>query len=115
VWARLATWLSFFAVVAALWAPVSMLAQDVRTGKLGGICSVNAASSDAGSESAGGGGAASTGLRCDLCSSPGLVLPPLPVEPALCFAGTVVATADIPASTGAAVSGLPFSRGPPAL
>lgn len=114
IWKRLAAWLAFLAVLSALWAPVSMLAQDVQTGKLGGICSVNTASSHAGSDSTDD-DAASTGLRCDLCGSMGLVLPPLAAAPAPCFSGTVVAVADVPASIGAAVPGLPFSRGPPLL
>jgi len=111
VWERLAAWLAFLAVLSALWAPVSMLAQDVQTGKLGGICSANTSSSAAGDVSDGDAG--STGLRCDLCGSPGLVLPPLPVAPAACFSGTPVAVAAVPAVIGAAVPGLPFSRGPP--
>lgn len=116
MWARLATWLSFLAVAAALWAPVSMLAQDVRTGKLGGVCSVNtfdivsADSSDSGS-----GDVAQSGVRCDLCGSLALVLPALPEAAAPCFAGNQVAAADFPAATSAAIPGLPFSRGPPAL
>jgi hypothetical protein len=114
VWERLAAWLAFLAVLSALWAPVSMLAQDVKTGKLGGICSVNTASSHAGGDAADD-DAGSTGLRCDLCGSLGLVLPPLPVAASPCFAGTAVAVADVPAAAGAAVPGLPFSRGPPAL
>lgn len=114
VWERLAAWLAFLAVLSALWAPVSMLAQDVQTGKLGGICSVNMVSSNAGGD-ASGGDAGSTSLRCELCASPGLVLPPLPVVAAPCFSGTDVAAADVPAAAGAAIPGLPFSRGPPAL
>lgn len=113
VWERLAAWLAFLAVLSALWAPVSMLAQDVKTGKLGGICSVNTASSDAGSDSAD--GDASTGIRCDLCGSLALVLPALPGAAVPCFAGTAVALADFPANASSAISGLPFSRGPPAL
>ena len=113
VWERLAAWLAFLAVLSALWAPVSMLAQDVKTGKLGGICSVNTASSDAGSDSAD--GDASTGIRCDLCGSLALVVPALPEAAVPCFAGTAVAVADVPANAGAAIPGLPFSRGPPAL
>jgi hypothetical protein len=96
VWERLAAWLAFLAVLSALWAPVTMLAQDVQSGKLAGICSVNTASSDAGSDSSGGN--ASTGLRCDLCASPGLVLPPLPLAASPCFAGTAVAVADVSAA-----------------
>ncbi len=113
VWERLAAWLAFLAVLSALWAPVSMLAQDVKTGKLGGICSVNTASSDTGSDSAD--GDASTGIRCDLCGSLALVLPALPEAAVPCFAGNEVVAAGFPAATSAAVPGLPFSRGPPAL
>ena len=114
VWERLAAWLAFLAVAAALWAPVSMLAQDVRSGKLSGICSVNTASSDAGIDSTDG-NAASPSQHCDLCGSAGLVLPPLPVASVSCVTGTAVAMADIPATTGTGISGLPFSRAPPAL
>lgn len=112
IWERLAAWLAFLAVLSALWAPVSMLAQDVKTGKLGGICSVNTVSSNAGGDAVDG-DAGATGLRCDLCASPGLVLPPLPLATTPCFSGTDVAASDLPAATGAAVPGLPFSRGPP--
>jgi hypothetical protein len=114
VWERLAAWLAFLAVLSALWAPVSMLARDVQTGKLGGICSVDTASSSASGDASDDGAGGATSLRCDLCSSPGLVLPPLPVAASPCFSGTAVAVADVPANAGAAVPGLPFSRGPPA-
>ncbi|AYQ26612.1 MULTISPECIES: DUF2946 family protein [unclassified Polaromonas] len=116
MWTRLATWLSFLAVAAALWAPVSMLAQDVRTGKLGGVCSVNtfeAASADG--SGAAGNDAGQSGMRCDLCGSLALVLPALPEAAEPCFAGNEVVAADFPAATSAAIPGLPFSRGPPAL
>lgn len=116
MWTRLATWLSFLAVAAALWAPVSMLAQDVRTGKLGGICTVNTfdtASAD--SSTPADGDAAPSGMRCDLCGSLALVLPALPEAAAPCFTGNQVAVADFPAAASAAIPGLPFSRGPPAL
>jgi hypothetical protein len=116
MWARLATWLSFLAVAAALWAPVSMLAQDVRTGKLGGICSVN--TFDAASAASSGntdGDAAQSGMRCDLCGSLALVLPALPEAAVACFAGNEVVAAGVPAASSAAIPGLPFSRGPPAL
>ena len=113
MWARLAAWLSFLAVLSALWAPVSMLAQDVRTGQLGGICSVNtdlASASDAGS-----GDAPQAGMHCDLCASLGWVPPPLAVAAIPCFPGQQVAAVDFPANLTAAIPGLPFSRGPPAL
>jgi hypothetical protein len=86
VWERLATWLAFLAVAAALWAPVSMLAQDVRTGKLGGICSVNTFDvSSADSNAPADGDAAQSGMRCDLCGSLALVLPALPEAAVACF------------------------------
>ncbi len=116
MWTRLATWLSFLAVAAALWAPVSMLAQDVRTGKLGGVCTVNtfgAASADGTAPADG--DAAQSGMRCDLCGSLALVLPVLPAVAVPCFAGNEVVAADFPAASSAAIPGLPFSRGPPAL
>ena len=113
VWARFAAWLSFLAVLSALVAPVSMLAEEVRTGKLGGICSVNAAT--ASSSDAGSGDVPQAGSHCDLCGSLGLALPPLPVVVIPCFPGNRVATVDFPADLAAAIPGLPFSRGPPIL
>ncbi|WP_431097572.1 DUF2946 family protein [Polaromonas aquatica] len=116
IWERLAVWLAFLAVLSALWAPVSMLAQDVRTGKLGGICSANTLGADsADSTASGGADAAESGMRCDLCGSIALVLPTLPEAASPCFTGNEVVTAGFPAATGAAVPGLPFSRGPPVL
>ena len=100
-------------MLSALWAPVSMLAQEVRTGKLGGICSVNAAlssSSDAGTD-----GAPQAGAHCDMCGVLGWALPPLAVSAIPCFPDQQVASADFPADVATAVPGLPFSRGPPAL
>jgi len=113
VWARLAAWLSFLAVLSALWAPVSMLAQDVRSGQLSGICSVNtdlASPSDAGL-----GDAPQAGAHCSLCASLGWASPPLAVLAIPSFPGLQVAEVDFPADLSAAIPGLPFSRGPPAL
>lgn len=112
-WTRLAACLSFVAVLSALLAPVSMLAQDVQTGKLGGVCAVNVAA--AATQADGGNGDASqANVHCDLCGVAGLVLPPLPAAAIPCFAGDQVAALDLPANAGAAIPGLPFSRGPPA-
>ena len=86
MWARLAAWLSFLAVLSALVAPVSMLAQDVRAGKLGGICSVNTASANDSDSSDG--SPAQAGMYCDLCGSVGLALPALQVAAIPCFPGT---------------------------
>ena len=100
-------------MLSALWAPVSMLAQDVRTGQLGGICSVN--TDLASTSGAGSGDAPQTGAHCDLCSSPGWVLPPLAAFTIPNCPGQQVAAADFSANLATAIPGLPFSRGPPAL
>jgi hypothetical protein len=113
MWARLAAFLSFLAVLSALLAPVSMLAEEVRTGKLGGICSVNTAV--AGDSDSGTGDAPQSGSHCELCGALGLALLPLAFFAIPCFAGSQVASADFPAAASAAIPGLPFSRGPPAL
>ena len=113
MWARLAAFLSFLAVLSALVAPLSMLAEEVRTGQLGGLCSASAVSGI--SADAGSGDAPQAGAHCDLCASLGWALPPLPVAAIPCFAGEQVAAADFPADVVTTNPGLPFSRGPPAL
>ena len=116
LWARVAAFLSFLAVMSALVAPVSMLAEEVRTGKLGGICSVNTTTQ--GSQDAadtGGGNASKAGSHCELCGSLGLALPPMPLVSIPCDPGNMVADASAPAHRAESDSGLPFSRGPPAL
>lgn len=113
VWARLAAFLSFLAVLSALVAPLSMLAEEVRTGQLGGICSLNAVSGIG--ADAGPGDAPQAGAHCDLCASLGWALPPLAVSAIPCFAGQQVAALDFPAHVIATNPGLPFSRGPPVL
>lgn len=112
LWARFAAWLGLLAVFSALLAPVSMLAEDMRTGKLGGLCSVAAGSLDAGS---GDSPDASAGSHCDLCGSAGAGLPPL--QQAGVFPAAVTAMAAIvqDAVRSASSPGLPFSRGPPAF
>ncbi|UUZ67485.1 hypothetical protein LP416_22870 [Polaromonas sp. P2-4] len=101
-------------MLSALLAPVSMLAEEVRTGKLGGLCSASKTSS-ATNLDVGDGSAAQAGLHCDWCASLGMALPPLPVSAIPCFAGHQVVALDYPANIVATVTGLPFSRGPPAL
>ncbi|MCY1165675.1 hypothetical protein D9M73_55860 [compost metagenome] len=117
LWARVAAFLSFLAVLSALVAPASMLAEEVRTGKLGGICAVNSASwsgsADAGD--AGNGNTPQAGSHCELCGASGLVLPPLPVVAIPCFPGNQLASVSLPAHSAGSIPGLPFSRGPPAL
>ena len=107
--------MAFLAVLSALWAPVSMLAQDVRTGQLGGLCSASAvwhdgdASSGTNPDSAPGQSAS----HCEMCGALGWALPPLVVSVLPSFAGQHVAAQDVPAALTPAVTGLPFSRGPP--
>ncbi len=114
MWARLAAFLGFLAVLSALAAPVSMLAEEVRSGQLGGICSLNNAASGS-SADAGSGDAPQAGSHCDLCGALGWALPPLVVSVLPTFAGQQVAAQHVPANLVAAVTGLPFSRGPPSL
>ncbi|MDP2817909.1 MAG: DUF2946 family protein [Polaromonas sp.] len=108
LWARLAAWLGFVAVFAALLAPVSMLAEDVRTGQLGGLCSATGAGQP-GSEDA-----SSANGHCDLCGSTGLALLPLE-QTGICHAAAAMAVVFQDALRSTSSPGLPFSRGPPAL
>ena len=108
LWKRIAALLSFLAVVSALIAPASMLAEEVRTGKLGGICLVNNAVDASGDT-------APAGSHCDLCGSlafalPSFALQPLPSQPCQHVAGVLLSF-----DLAARISGLPPSRGPPAL
>lgn len=114
VWERFAAWLGFLAVLSALVAPATMLAEEVRTGKLGGICSFNTA--NAGNSAAGDDSTPQTGSHCDWCSSVALAPPPLLAAAMLSTApGNHVAVAASAAHLAASIAGLPFSRGPPAL
>lgn len=108
LWKRLAAFLSFVAVLAALVAPAAMLAEEVRTGKLGGVCLVNTAVDGSGDVNP-------TGLHCDMCGSFALVLPPFSAQVIPRQPDQQVAGIDLPFELAAAVSGLPPSRGPPAL
>ncbi|WP_143093170.1 DUF2946 family protein [Polaromonas sp. OV174] len=113
VWARLAAFLSFLAVLSALLAPASLLAEEVRTGKLGGLCSANMAST---SQADGGAGELPpAGSHCDWCASMGLLPPPLSLAVIPSYLDQQVAALDVPANLAASIPGLPFSRGPPAL
>jgi len=86
-----------------------MLAEDVRTGQLGGLCSV------AGDNQAGNDDASLANGHCALCGSTNLGLPPLyqaDADPVAASAMVVVFKNGV---RSAALSGLPFSRGPPIL
>lgn len=113
VWSRFAAWLGFLAVLSALVTPVSLLAEEVRTGKLGGICSLRAVPGngpDAGLDAA-----PHAGTHCELCGAPGWLLPPLAVCAIQSFAGQQLADDGFPADVAVRPTGLPYSRGPPAL
>ncbi len=99
-------------MVAALAAPVSLLAQYVGNGKLGGLCSAEPVLDG---PLQGEPESSHPGAHCSLCASTGLALLPLAIftqapvlsyEPALRMA---------PGDRAVIVSGLPFSRGPPVL
>ena len=68
-------WLGLLAVFSALVAPATMLAEEVRTGKLGGLCS--AQSRVASDPTSSGEAALQAGTHCDWCASVGLAPPPL--------------------------------------
>ena len=109
LWARLAAWLGFVAVFAALLAPVALLAEDVRTGQLGGLCSATGAGQPGSDEASAASG------HCDLCGSVGLALPLVEHAVASSACGTAMAVVFVDAVRSASSPGLPFSRGPPAL
>lgn len=90
-----------------------MLAQEVRTGELSGICHFNVAQD--GDSDAGSSGAPQAGSHCEMCGALGWALPPLAVCAIPCFAVQQVASVDVPAAVASAIPGLPFSCGPPAL
>lgn len=113
MWARLAAWLGFLAVLSALAAPVSMLAEEVRTGQLGGLCSAGKA--PAAQADADEGAALQAGAHCDWCGSMGLALPPLPLAVVSFAPADSQLAVQAFAPRGAFDTGLPFSRGPPAL
>ncbi|MFN5938762.1 MAG: hypothetical protein ACK44C_00115 [Polaromonas sp.] len=112
LWRRIAAFLSFLAVLSALVAPAAVLAEELRTGKLGGLCQVNTASATAGGTAD---DAALTGSHCDMCGSFALVLPAFTAQTLPTQPDQQVAGIDLQFVLAAAISGLPPSRGPPAL
>jgi hypothetical protein len=104
-------------VFSALLAPVSMLAEEVRTGQLGGLCSVGSAVAAASGMDGSGSDdpAALAAGHCELCGSLGLGLPPQQHADSFPAAVTAMAAVFQDAVRAASSPGLPFSRGPPAL
>ena len=106
LWNRVAAFLSFVAVVSALIAPAFILAEELRTGKLGGVCLVDNAVD-------GSGDAVPAGSHCDSCGSLAFALPPFAAQAVPTSPGHHVAGVLLSFDLAARISGLPPSRGPP--
>ena len=127
IWVRFAAFLSFLAIFLALVAPASMLAQELRTGKLGGICSFASASASVSTQTFADAFASldnnkpdhndarTHGASCELCGSLGLVLPILVVASNGHLVSNELVAFFLPPPVAPSDPGLPFSRGPPAL
>ena len=111
LWVRFAALLSFLAVAAALFTPVAQLAEDVRNGRLGGVCS-------AGKSAVAGNGMgenAEDHVHCDLCGSLALALPPITAQPIPTQPNRQLVLATSPSELARFGLGLPYSRGPPSF
>jgi len=119
LWARLAVWLSFLAVLSALGAPAAALSMDMRSGKLGGVCNVQGASGAAFNLafSPDSGDAQDTPApdHCQWCGSSGLALLPTVLPASSPAPVQHLAAVPAPSARALQVTGLPFSRGPPSL
>ena len=116
LWVRFAAFLSFVAVFSAWVAPWSMLAENVRTGKLGGVCSLTAPVSGMFSVGNAGNSDAPAGSQHgDLCASSGLALPQLALPAIAGFAGYQVAASTSPVALAASIPGHAVLAGQPDL
>jgi hypothetical protein len=119
LWAHLAVWLSFFAVLSALGAPAAALTLDVRNGKLGGVCNVqgstSAAFNQASSPASGDAQDKAAHGHCQWCGSSGLALLPTVFPASSPTPVQHLAAVPAPSARALQVTGLPFSRGPPSL
>jgi hypothetical protein len=104
--------LSFLAVLSALLAPVSVLAQDVGSGKFGGLCYAEPMVDGA---QQGAPEPVHPGGHCSLCASAGLLPPPLASASQTLVFSHALALRMAPSDRAIIVRGLPFSRGPPSL
>ncbi len=100
--------LAFLAVLSGLVTPSSMLAKEVQTGKLSGLCSSTTAFTgvDQSDEP-------DPNPHCDWCGSSVVASILLPEIAIPSFPGTRVVTQSFASDTSAAIVGLPFNRGPP--
>ena len=103
--------MSLLAVASALFGPVAQLAQDVQTGRLGGVCNASKAFAAAGQT----GDAASEHAHCELCGSFAIALPPTATAAIPSFTGHPLALAEQPSELVRFGLGLPNSRGPPSF
>ena len=119
LWVRFAAFLSLLAVASALFTPVAKLAEDVRTGRLGGVCSAGKAAVAGTSTDTGAGLAlgstAEAHAHCDLCGSLALALPPISAQPIPTQPNRLLAVAAPPSELARFGLGLPYSRGPPSF
>lgn len=99
-------------MAAALVVPVSLLAQDVGGGKFGGICYAEPVLDGV---QQGESEPTHPGGHCNLCASSGLTLTPLAVFTQAPLLSYELALRMAHSDRAVIVSGLPFSRGPPAL
>ena len=114
LWGKAAALLGFLAVVSALLAPVAMLAEEARSGKLGGLCSAAFSPLFGAADNGAVDKEAADGSHCDLCSSLSFAIAPFAksVLPSRSDQGT--ARNDLAFNLAAHIIGLPPSRGPPA-
>lgn len=99
-------------MLSALSAPVSLLAQDVGSGKLGGLCYAEPVMDGL---QPGEPASLHQSGHCSLCASSGLALPPLVGFTQAPVFSYELALRMSPSNRAVIVSGLPFSRGPPVL
>jgi len=106
----LALWLSLLALAAALLAPASVLAQEMRTGIWTGLCSAGASTQDGAQDHA-----SAEGGHCGLCVLPGPALLPDRLAGLAPLARAVLIPAPADAGLRAERAERPRIRAPPAL
>ncbi len=106
-------------MLSALGAPAAALSTDMRSGKLGGVCNVQGATSaafnQASSPASGDAQDAAAPDHCQWCGSSGLALLPAGLPAGSLAPVPPMAAAPAPSARALQVTGLPFSRAPPSL
>ena len=111
----MAAFLSLLAVASALFTPVAQLVEDVRTGRLGGVCSAGKSAVAGTGSGLALGTTAEEHAHCDLCGSLALALPPITAQPIPTKPNRLLARAAPPSELARFGLGLPYSRGPPSF